>query len=112
MYAQFQDEYFKHEMARQHAEDSRVEFEHMSDYLVTRENHEVNNVQVWSRVGPLPSQAEVDRVAKEHFEKLERYRRQKYWEAWVEEDELDLEGERILNEIQNYKSEFFFNHLA
>jgi hypothetical protein len=45
-----------------------------------------------------------------HLAKLERYRKRKDWEAWVEEDELDIEGERIIAEIKNYKSEFFFNN--
>ena len=39
---------------------------------------------------------DIERVRKEHLEKLDRYRARKDWEAWVEEDELDLEGERII----------------
>lgn len=41
--------------------------------------------------------------------RLERYRKRKDWEAWVEEDELDIEGERILSEIKNYRAEYFYN---
>jgi hypothetical protein len=41
--------------------------------------------------------------------KLDRYRKRKDWEAWVEEDELDIEGERVLAEIKNYKAEYFYN---
>ena len=44
-----------------------------------------------------------------HKERLARYRKRKDWEAWIEEDELDIEGDRLLSEIKNYKSEFFFN---
>ena len=44
-----------------------------------------------------------------HKERLARYRKRKDWEAWVEEDELDIEGDRLLSEIKNYKSEHFFN---
>lgn len=42
------------------------------------------------------------------MDKLTRYRARKDWEAWVEEDELDIEGERIISEIKNYKDEFFY----
>ena len=54
---------------------------------------------------------DIERIKKGHLEKLERYRKRKDWEAWVEEDELDIEGERIIAEIKNYKSEFFFDNL-
>lgn len=43
------------------------------------------------------------------MQKLERYRKRKDWEAWIEEDELDIEGDRILAEIKSYKAEYFFN---
>jgi hypothetical protein len=56
--------------------------------------------------------ADVERVRKDHLEKLERYRARKEWEAWVEEDELDIEGERILAEMKNYKSEYFYQVTA
>lgn len=49
----------------------------------------------------------MERVRKEHLDKLERFRKRKDWEAWAEEDELDIEGERILSEIKNYKDEYF-----
>jgi hypothetical protein len=42
---------------------------------------------------------------------MERYRNRKEWEAWIEEDELDIEGERILAEIKNYKAEHFFDSM-
>jgi hypothetical protein len=50
----------------------------------------------------------LERVRKEHIEKLNRYKARKDWEAWIEEDELDIEGERVLSEIKNYKAEHFF----
>ncbi len=55
----------------------------------------------------LYSSEDLDRVRREHREKVERYRKRKDWEAWVEEDELDIEGERIIAEIKNYKIEYF-----
>ena len=39
---------------------------------------------------------------------MARYRKRKDWEAWVEEDELDIEGERLIADIKNYKSEHFW----
>jgi hypothetical protein len=45
---------------------------------------------------------DLDRVKKEHYLKLQRYRERKDWEQWTEEDELDLEGERLLAEVKNY----------
>ena len=48
-------------------------------------------------------------VVRKHKERLARYRKRKDWEAWIEEDELDIEGDRLLSEIKNYKSEHFFN---
>jgi hypothetical protein len=53
---------------------------------------------------------DVERVRQLHEAKLERYRNRKDWEAWIEEDELDIEGERILADIKNYKSEYFFDN--
>ena len=39
---------------------------------------------------------------------MQRYRGRKDWEAWVEEDELDIEGDRMIAEIKNYKAEYFY----
>jgi hypothetical protein len=44
-----------------------------------------------------------------HDAKIDRYRKRKEWEALIEEDELDLEGERVLAEVQNYRQEVLFN---
>jgi hypothetical protein len=52
--------------------------------------------------------ADIERVRKEHVEKLQRYRDRKDWESWVEQDELDLEGDRVIAEIKNYKAEYFY----
>lgn len=40
-----------------------------------------------------------------HLQKLATYRKQREWETWCEEDDLDREGERVLAEIKNYKAE-------
>ena len=88
----------------------------MSKYLVDREkmrenkpDHNLQLISVWSEIADNFDKDDLSRIRKYHEEKLNRYRHRKDWEAWVEEDELDIEGERILAEIKNYKSEFFFN---
>jgi hypothetical protein len=42
------------------------------------------------------------------MERLAEYRKRKDWQTWCEEDDMDLEGERLLAEIKNYKSEHLF----
>lgn len=87
----------------------------MNQYLVTRpddpdEVAKVKDVILWTQLadaGSIPLH-EVERIRKEHTEKLNRYRARKDWEAWVEEDELDIEGERIISEIKNFKAEYFY----
>ena len=88
----------------------------MSKYLVDREKMRENKpdqnlqlITVWSEIADNFDKSDTERIRKFHEEKLNRYRNRKDWEAWVEEDDLDIEGERILAEIKNYKSEFFFN---
>ena len=88
----------------------------MSKYLVEREKmlpkkpeENLKLITVWSEISDNWTEADMNRVDLRHKERLERYRNRKDWEAWIEEDELDLEGERILAEIKNYKSEHFFN---
>lgn len=70
----------------------------------------LNKIKMWTLINDNEEpQSNLDAIRKEHIERLERYRKRKDWEAWVEEDELDLEGERLLSEIKNYKDEFFYN---
>lgn len=58
---------------------------------------------MWSAIADNFTQEDVRQVRRDHNEKLARYRKGKDWETWVEEDELDLEGERTLAEIKNFK---------
>lgn len=69
----------------------------------------IQNIKLWSQISDNYTSDDLVRIRREHYEKLERYRSRKDWEAWIEEDELDIEGERIIAEIKNYKAEFFFN---
>ena len=90
----------------------------MCDYLIQRNENidydapqpSIKDILLWTQLADPNSFTTVDieRVRKEHLEKLDRYRARKDWEAWVEEDELDLEGERIISEIKNFKDEFFY----
>jgi hypothetical protein len=90
------------------------EIEIMSDYLLKRSDgdskSQIKDIIVWKDLTGTNSfsSADVEKVRKEHNDKLQRYRERKDWEAWVEEDELDLEGERILAEVKNYKQEYFY----
>jgi hypothetical protein len=97
------------ENSRQKAVENLREIEVMNSYLVPKDNIEIRDIKVWGELNENYTVDDVDRIRKEHLEKLDRYRQRKDWEAWVEEDELDLEGERVLAEIKNYKSEYFFN---
>ena len=69
----------------------------------------VKDIILWSQLAEPNSfsAADLEKVRHEHLEKLERYRGRKDWEAWIEHDELDLEGDRIIAEIKNYKAEYF-----
>ena len=86
----------------------------MSDYLMkineADSKAQIKDIILWKDVCGSNnfSSADIERVRKEHNDKLQRYRDRKDWEAWVEEDELDLEGERILAEVKNYKQEYFY----
>lgn len=84
------------------------QIEIMNDYLIKKENIDIRNIVEWSKISDNFTQGDINRVRRQHLEKLDRYRKRKDWEAWVEEDEIDIEGERILSEIKNYKEEYFF----
>ena len=38
-----------------------------------------------------------------------RERKQQPWQAVIEPDEVDIEADRIISEIKNYKGEYFWN---
>jgi hypothetical protein len=49
-----------------------------------------------------------------HLEKLAKFRRQKKYESWLQDDEDDVDGERILCDIRSFNLEspfnVYFNH--
>ena len=66
-------------------------------------------MKTWTEMTEEPDPELKSEVSKLHKEKLARYRQRQDWEAWVEEDEIDMEGDRLLSEIRNFKSEHFYN---
>ena len=71
----------------------------------------LDKIRLWCEVDETEPYIKEDQksLLKQHEEKLNRYRQRKEWEKVIEEDDQDLDGERILSEISNYKSEYFFN---
>ena len=65
----------------------------------------IKRIKVWSEIHDNFDNDDKIDAMKDHREKMARYRQRKDWEALVEEDEDDIEGERIIAEIKNYKSE-------
>ena len=87
-------------------EKAKADFEEKQVFAAKERLRQIRN---WSEVADNFTQAEKAEVTRLHKEKLARYRNRKDWEAWVEEDELDIEADRMLAEIKNYKSEYFFS---
>ena len=48
-------------------------------------------------------------IRRMHLDRLAGYRKRKEWQGWCEEDDLDMEGERLLAEIKNFKGEHMFS---
>jgi len=69
----------------------------------------LSSIKMWSVCAEDTTQEELRDVRKLHLDKLANYRKRKDWQGWCEEDDLDLEGERLLAEIKNYKGEHMFN---
>ena len=68
----------------------------------------IKQVRPWSEIHDNFEDEDRVQAMRDHREKMARYRKRKDWEAWVEEDELDVEGERLIADIKNYKSEHFW----
>ncbi|CDW72537.1 UNKNOWN [Stylonychia lemnae] len=111
-YGEFLQNYRKVEENRLKAIENLREIEVMSEYLVKKDHDQldIKNIVVWSQLEQNFTPQDEIRIRKEHLARLERYRKRKEWEAWIEdEDDLDIEGERILAEIKNYQAEHFYN---
>ena len=91
-----------------HMEDSK-QMERLEDEQTEAAKERIRNIKVWSEIADNFTADEKAQAIKEHKERMARYRKRKDWEAWVEEDDLDIEGDRIISTIKNYKSEHFWN---
>ena len=89
--------------------EDKIEQIENEDLAAHRAAQRLRNIRRWDEVADNYDQEDKTMVTRGHKERLARYRKRKDWEAWIEEDELDIEGDRLLSEIKNYKSEFFFN---
>lgn len=73
----------------------------------------LQSIKMWSKVCDPEELGAVEEdmrdVRRAHNDKLANYRKRKDWQGWCEEDDFDLEGERLLAEIKNYKGEHMFN---
>ncbi len=87
-----------------------IEYLMKTDRFDKEDAAKVKDIILWSQLTEPSSfnSSDLERVRTEHLEKLQRYRARKDWEAWVEEDELDIEGDRMIAEIKNYKAEYFY----
>ena len=69
----------------------------------------IKRIRVWHEIGDNFTNEEKQTSIREHKERMGRQRKQQPWQVWIEPDEMDIEGDRIISEIKNYKSEFFWN---
>ena len=72
-------------------------------------SNRIKSIRVWGEVGDNFEIEDQKNAIREHKERMARYRKRRDWEAWIEEDEMDIEADRIISEIKNYKSEYFWN---
>jgi len=91
-----------------HSEDP-AERSKLEDEAAAAAANRIKEIKVWGEIADNFTNEEKADVIREHKERMARYRKRKDWEAWIEEDELDIEGDRIISEIKNYKSEHFWN---
>ena len=69
------------------------------------------SIKMWSACQDDPTEAAEDLrdIRKLHLDRLAKYRKRKEWQGWCDEDDLDMEGERLLAEIKNFKGEHMFS---
>ena len=89
--------------------DSKIEIDENEQLAAARAERRIRDIKQWGELNEeIPTDVLSD-ARKAHRDKLASYRKRKDWEALVEEDEIDMEGDRLLSEIKNYKSEHAFN---
>lgn len=105
--------------------DKRIELEVMKTYLAsdskniaddeddlkrqTKFYKKINDLKVWSLINNGVEKKQWEQAEALHEEKLEKYRFQQKYVSLIEEDEDDVEGEKIISDIKNLNHERFFN---
>ena len=72
-------------------------------------NKKIQDLKVWSHINNGVERKQWEQAEKLHLEKLEKYRFQQKYVSLIEEDEDDVEGEKIISDIKNLNHERFFN---
>ena len=108
--------------------DKRIELEVMKTYLAsdqstihnteeendfkkrqTQFNKKIPDLKVWSHINNGVEKKQWEQAEALHLEKLDKYRFQEKYVQLIEEDEDDVEGEKIISDIKNLNHERFFN---
>ena len=70
---------------------------------------DIKDVRVWSdAAGAVPVKS-WNYAREVHEEKLSKLRKMKEWQTWCQEDEEDVEGEKVISDIRNLYNETYFN---
>ena len=75
----------------------------------TQFNKKINDLKVWSHINNGVEKKQWEQAEALHLEKLDKYRFQEKYVQLIEEDEDDVEGEKIISDIKNLNHERFFN---
>jgi hypothetical protein len=101
---------------RYHVDENLTEHEQNSidvacDIAARNAAMRLSKIKLWSQVDETDpmDRDEKKKFMRNHMDRLNRYRQHKEWETIVNEDDHDIEGDRLLAEIKNYKEEQFFN---
>ena len=89
--------------------DTKIEVEQNEHLAATKAEKRIRGIRQWGELNEEITRDVLNDARKAHRDKLENYRKRKDWEALIEEDEIDMEGDRLLSEIKNYKSEHAYN---
>ena len=69
----------------------------------------IKDINVWSDAAGAVSVKSWNHVKEVHEEKLAKLRKMKEWQTWCQEDEDDIEGEKVISDIKNLYNEVYFN---
>lgn len=71
----------------------------------------IKRIRVYSEIPSVDNFTAEEKMQakKQHKERMARERKGKGWQAWIEPDENDIEADRLISEIKNFKNEHFWN---